>query len=106
MPEITLTTDDLPQIEEWEEGERYRIVLNAVQTTPTADGQAKFEIDLATGREALPSEELEQSELSRRRGDTQAGPSFDEAASEAAQETLEPSTATGNESVASRDRIS
>lgn len=43
MPEIILTTEDLPELADWQEGETYRIIME-VTPTSIADDEATLEI--------------------------------------------------------------
>lgn len=49
---IEIPVEDLPEIEEWEDGKQYKIQMTVTQTSPTEDGSAQFSVEQATGRAA------------------------------------------------------
>lgn len=83
--ELRLTADQLPEIEEWDQGETYKVTLTLEQSSTTEEGAATFDIVDAQGKPAEPKD-MSEEEL----------PSFRQAASAAAAdegrtEMMEPS---------------
>lgn len=103
MASITIDESQLPAVNEWEEGEKYKVELIVEQTSAVNEGEAQFNIERASGRTATPEEEMEVEE------DEKTLPSFMEAAQEAEQETgrqgvLTPSQGEGSETQAPEER--
>jgi len=58
MSEITLTTEDLPEIKDWQEGETYRVMMELTPTQITED-EATFEV---ASVKAMPMKSMSKSE--------------------------------------------
>lgn len=46
---IELTTDQLEEIKEWEEGEQYELEMTVTQMEDTEEGRARFAVDQVQG---------------------------------------------------------
>lgn len=53
---LVISTDDLPELENWMEGRMYKANLMLRQVSPTEDGEARFEVVQARGRPAKKKE--------------------------------------------------
>lgn len=88
MATIRLEEDQIPAVEEGQQGDRFKIVMTVEQTSAVNDGVAEFDIEEATKRPATVEEDLEQDEENDL-------PDFTEATEQARQEVLTPSQGEG-----------
>jgi len=87
MAQITLDAADLPEIEEWEPGQRYELNLT-VEQEDQGDGIATFNVIEATGQ---PADVLDEEETPPEEPLPSLKDSFDRAATD----VLPPSTGEG-----------